>query len=57
MKVYKYLSGEGSEFSAKTDEDGFALPDMVEEKVDFTNGKSVSVSVPAQSFYLMTNVE
>lgn len=57
MKVYKYLSGEGSEFSAKTDEDGFALPNMVEEKVDFTNGKSVSVSVPAQSFYLMTNVE
>lgn len=57
MKLYKYLSGEGSEFSAKTDVDGFALPDMVEEKVDFTNGKSVYVSVPAQSFYLMTNVE
>lgn len=57
MKIYKYLSGEGNKFSAKADQEGFALPDTIGEKIDFTGGKSMSISVPAQSFYLMTNIE
>ena len=57
MKIYKYLSGEGVKFTAKTDQDGFALPESSGEKIDLTNGNSFSVVMPAQSFYLMTNIE
>jgi len=57
MKAYKYTAGAETEFTATTDQHGFAAPYQTDLSLDFTNGQSVSLSLQAQSFWLYTNMD
>lgn len=57
IKTYIYTSNAGTKFTAKTDHNDFALPESIGEDIDLNNGNAVSVSIPAQSFILFTNIE
>jgi hypothetical protein len=56
-KIYKYISGEGKNYITTADADGFAQPEISGKTVDLTNGAIMQLSIPAQSFYLITNME
>jgi hypothetical protein len=55
-KIYQYKAGEGANYTAKTDADGLALPET-SATINFSGNVSKELSVPAQSFCLITNME
>jgi hypothetical protein len=55
--VYKYVSGSGAAFSGKTDANGFAMAEEANIQIDFQSAKSKKLSLPGQSFYLITNMD
>ena len=57
LNSFRYISGKGASFVGKTDIDGFAAPDETNLTIDFKTGKAKTVSVPAQSFLLFTNMD
>ncbi len=54
--VYRYLAGSGSAFTAAMDANGFAAPFQRDTTLNFSNGKYHTLMVPAQSFWLYTNM-
>ena len=57
MKSYRFIAGQGSEFTGSIDDNGFAIPYQTDLTLDFSSGKPVSMSLPPQSFWLFTNME
>lgn len=51
---YTYVSGDGAEFTGAVDSDGF--PVAAETNVNLDLSKGVSVSIPAKSFIMYTNM-
>lgn len=57
LKVYKFVSGDGSAFTANVSPEGFAQPLTTGQVFHLTNGESEKLEIPAQSFYLITNLD
>ncbi len=57
MNMYKYISGSAASFTGKTDASGYALPEETNTTLDFQNDKSKILTIPGQSFFLLTNMK
>ncbi|SBW06876.1 hypothetical protein [uncultured Dysgonomonas sp.] len=55
-KWYKYEAGSGSQFTGPTDNNGFAVA-YNQQTTDFSNNRSVQLTIPAKSFLLITDFE
>lgn len=56
MKAYSYKAGNNAEFTANLDANGFATPFEVGVTLDLSEDSAYTLSVPAQSFLLFTNM-
>jgi hypothetical protein len=56
VKTYRFIAGKGKEFTADCSGDGFAVPFQSDEILNFSKGSRLSLSVPAKSFWLYTNM-
>jgi hypothetical protein len=57
IKSFSYISGEGSDFTALTDTDGFASPFESDRELNLSNGNEIELNLTSQSFLLFTNME
>ncbi|MFO7368964.1 MAG: hypothetical protein R6X09_01700 [Bacteroidales bacterium] len=56
VKSYRFIADAGSAFTADFNEEGFAAPFQSDTTLDFSNKKALLLSIPAQSFWLFTNM-
>lgn len=56
LSVFNYKSGKNASFEGKLDNEGFAKPDSTDISMDFSGNAFEKISVPAQSFCLITNM-
>lgn len=57
VKAYQYIAGDESNFTGNTDSDGFALPYLTNDTIDISPIKVRTLTLPAQSFFLYTNMD
>jgi hypothetical protein len=57
LKSFKYISGDGADFSGPVDLNGFAIPYDTGVTLDFSNEKKINISIEGQSFLMFTNME
>lgn len=55
-RTYRYVAGEGSAFTGRTNEDGFPVPENT-QAIDLSGGKHFPLSAAAKSVIVITNME
>jgi hypothetical protein len=56
LREYTYKAGKEKTFTGPTDADGFAVPARTGMNINLSDDTAYTLNVPAQSFYLFTNM-